>query len=331
MLAKEENRPVFIPRTGTGAFNPTSGSSAAERADAFGRNTIATVSRTYINESDGEAESYTGQININHNISRRLQLGGGYAYVHSYDNSSFSCCTSNEGFSGEPTANNPNVVGDIGDDNALWGPSRFERRHTFTANFMVHAPFGFNVNGIWRSQSGTAYTPVVNGDVNGDGQAFNDRAMISKDLQWNDPVVDPAKLDTLLMRHECLSSQLGQVATRNSCRNPWWHSLDMRVSKEFKTIRGQRAELLVDLFNVLNGLSKDWGRYMQVTGFQTDLLTPRRYDATTGNVVYSVNWSSAVPASGTTPARNETGFGVVTPVGFDPFQFQAQIGLRYRF
>jgi hypothetical protein len=195
---------------------------------------------------------------------------------------------------------------------------------------MWKAPLGFRVNGIWRSQSGTPFTPVVNGDVNGDGQAFNDRAMISKSLQWHDNAVDPAKLDTLLNRWSCLSKQLEQIAERNSCRNPWWHSLDLRLSKEFSTLRGQRAELLIDLFNVLNGLNKDWGRLMQVTGFQTDLLTPRRYDATTGKVVYSVNWTPA-----TTNAAGvrvpESGFGVKTPLGFDPFQFQAQIGLRYRF
>jgi hypothetical protein len=331
VLAKEQNRPVFIPRTGTGAFAPTSGGSAAERSDAFGRNTIGGISRTYLNQSDGEAQSMTAQLQLDQNVSDKLQLGLGYAWVKAQDNSSFSCCTSNEGFSGEPTHLSPNLIGDVGDDDLLWGTSRFERRHTLTANFIWRAPLGFRVNGIWRSQSGTAYTPVVNGDVNGDGQAFNDRAMIAKDLQWNDPVVDPAKLDTLLARHSCLSEQLGSVAKRNSCRNPWWHSLDMRLSKEFSTFRGQRAELLVDMFNVLNGLNSDWGRYMQVTGFQTDLLTPRRFDAATGNVVYSVNWTSAVPATATAPARNETGFGVTTPVGFDPYQFQMQIGLRYRF
>jgi hypothetical protein len=334
VLNSEANRPVYAPRSGTGAFGfsgTNGGTSTAERSDAFGRNTIGTISRTYLNESDGEAESYTGQITVEQDIARRLNLGVGYAYVHSYDNSSFSCCTSNEGFSGEATASSPNLIGDIGDDDALWGPSRFERRHTVTANFLWRAPYGVRLNGIWRSQSGTPFTPVVNGDVNGDGQAFNDRAMISHTLQWNDPAVDPARLDTLMNRWDCLREQRGRIATRNSCRNPWWHSLDLRLAKEIHTVRGQRAELLVDLFNVLNGLNKDWGRYMQVTGFQTDLLTPRRFDATTGAVVYSVNWSPATPASGNTPARAESGFGVLTPVGFDPYQFQAQIGVRYRF
>ena len=329
-LSNELNRPVFVPRTGTGALNPTSGSSAAERSDTFGRNTIGTISRTYLNVSDGEAESYTAQISVEQNVGDKLAFGAAYGWVRSYDNSSFSCCTSNEGFGTEVTFKSPNLVGDIGDEDLMWGVSRFERRHTLTANVMWKAPLGFRVNGIWRSQSGTPFTPVVNGDVNGDGQAFNDRAMISRTLQWQDNVVDPARLDTLLSRWSCLSEQLGEIAKRNSCRNPWWHSLDLRLAKEFSTLRGQRAELLIDVFNVLNGINKDWGRLMQVTGFQTDLLTPRRLDAATGNIVYSVNWApETVNAAGV--RVRESGFGVKTPLGFDPYQFQAQIGLRYRF
>ena len=90
-------------------------------------------------------------------------------------------------------------------------------------------------------------------------------------------------------------------------------------------MRGQRAELLVDLFNVLNGINKDWGRYMHNNTTATNLLTPRRFDNATGNMVYSVNFTPA------TATARESGFGVQTPLGFDPFQFQAQLGVRYRF
>jgi hypothetical protein len=73
--------------------------------------------------------------------------------------------------------------------------------------------------------------------------------------------------------------------------------------------------VLLDLFNVLNGINKDWGRFMGVFGSSLNLLEARRYNATTGNIVYRV------PAT----------FATERPVGFDPFQFQAQFGVRYRF
>ena len=44
-----------------------------------------------------------------------------------------------------------------------------------------------------------------------------------------------------------------------------------------------------------------------------------------GRVRYSVNYRPA------TDDQRESGFGVAQPTGFDPFQFQAQIGIRYSF
>ena len=119
--------------------------------------------------------------------------------------------------------------------------------------------------------------------------------------------------------------------SRNSCRNPWWHSLDARLSKDINTVRGQHVELLVDFFNVLNGINKDWGRYMSVFSSSLNLLRAESFDQTTGKVVYTVNYTPAQAATATTAAIPERGFGVVGPTGFDPFQFQAQIGIRYHF
>jgi hypothetical protein len=315
-LADEQNRPVFTARTG---WNPAQGASAP------GRLYSAAFDRVYLNTSDGEARSYSATITVDQRLGDRLQAGVSYGWVNAKDNSSFSCCTSNEGWGGELTAGNPNLVGDVGDEDLLWGTSRFERRHTFTANFLLRAPWGFNLNGIWRSQSGLPFTPVTLGDINGDGQTFNDRAMVSRELQYDTTAVQLARLDAVLDKWECVREQLGSVAKRNSCRGPWWHSLDLRVSKHISTFRGQRAELLVDLFNVLNGLNSEWGRYMGIFTGATNLLDPRRFDQATGRVVYRVNY---FPATATTPER---GFGVAQPTGFDPYQFQAQLGIRYRF
>jgi outer membrane receptor for ferrienterochelin and colicin len=318
-LANELDRPIFVPRA---QFNPRNAAFAGSTVNS--RNTSPGLDRVYYNTSDGEAESYSISLTGSQQIGRSFELGAGYGWVHAFDNSSFSCCTSNEGFGGELTAGNPNVVGDFGDEDALWGPSRFERRHTITGNFIWQAPLGFEVSGTWRSQSGTPFTPVVDGDLNADGQSFNDRATVTRDLTFLNGDADREKLDLLIDRWDCLSDQLGTIAKRNSCRGPWFHSFDMRLSKGITTFGSQRAEILVDLFNVLNGLNSDWGRYMGVFTSSTNLLRAERFDNATGQVVYTVNYQAA------TAERAESGFGVAQPTGFDPYQFQAQIGVRYR-
>lgn len=306
-LPGENNRPVFIPASRVNFGNFTFGAGPERLVDDR-------FDRVYYNVSEGEAEAYNVAVELDRQVTETLQFGARYAFTHAFDNGSFSCCTSREGFD-EPTAGDPNFVGDVGDEeNGLWGPSDFERRHTFVLNFLYRGPWGIQASGIWRSQSGTPWTPTVSGDVNGDGLNFNDRAMVSQDLQFAS-AEDRALFDRLLAENDCLQDQQGQIARRNSCRNPWFHSFDMRLSKEVRTFGGQRAELLVDVFNVLNGLNEDWGRFMGVFGSDTNLLDIEGFDAAGQQYTYSVNED----------------FGERQPVGFDPFQFQLQLGLRYRF
>ena len=243
-----------------------------------------------------------------------LNVGARYAYNWAYDNSSFSCCTSFEGLN-VPTAGNPNFLGDPGDEiDGTWGPSNFERRHTFVMNALYNGPWGTRLSGIWRSQSGTPWTPTVNGDVNGDGLGGNDRAFVGGGLLFQTPA-DAQLFEEKVAQFDCLADQRGRIVTRNSCRNPWFHSVDLRFSKTIPSFGGQRAEFVVDAFNVLNGLNDDWGRFMGVFGSATDLLDARGFNAATGQVIYRVNPT----------------FGEERPVGFDPFQFQLQLGVRYRF
>ncbi|HXF95790.1 MAG TPA: TonB-dependent receptor, partial [Gemmatimonadales bacterium] len=300
-----ENRPVFVPAAG---WNPRNAAGAARlRSPAF--------DRIFLNVNQSEARAWNVALEVDHRLSDAVQIAGRYAFNRAYDNSSFSCCTSGEGFSGETTAGDPNFIGDPGDDRTgAWGPSRFERRHVFVANLLYRAPFGLRVSALWRLQSGTPWTPVVNGDVNGDGVLFNDRAYVGTNLEFAS-AADRARMDSLIQKHECLRDQVGRIAARNSCRNPWFNSLDLRLSYDLPTVRGQRVEVLLDLFNVLNGLNERWGRFMGVFGSRQNLLNAQSYNAATGNVVYSV------PAT----------FGEEQPMGFDPFQYQMQLGVRYRF
>ncbi|HEX8273425.1 MAG TPA: carboxypeptidase regulatory-like domain-containing protein [Longimicrobiaceae bacterium] len=313
-LASEAGRPVFVLPARVNVRGATQAN----------RTRFTAFDRVYLNGSEGEARAWNLNLELEHRFGRGIEAGLRYGFNRASDNGSFSCCTSNEGLSNAPTSGDPNVYGDPGDrDAGNWAASDFERRHVIVANFLVRAPWGFRVNGIFRSQSGTPWTPTVDGDVNGDGLTFNDRAMVSRDLQFS-TAADRQKFEQLLDEFPCLADQEGRIARRNSCRNPWWNSLDMRISKDVRTFGRQRAELLVDVFNVLNGINEDWGRFVTVATSATNVVRAERFDAATGKVVYSTNYFPERDAG-------SRGFGEARPLSFgDPFQFQVQLGLRYR-
>ena len=73
-----------------------------------------------------------------------------------------------------------------------------------------------------------------------------------------------------------MGEHVGRVIPRNPCRFGRTTRLDIRISKAVGTTAGQRAEIQVDLFNVLNAIDKDWGDYQGVFGANRNLLAPER-------------------------------------------------------
>ncbi|HET9581938.1 MAG TPA: TonB-dependent receptor [Gemmatimonadota bacterium] len=306
-----DNRPVFVPADQFFRQNFNFRTEPRANPDFAG---------VYFNESTAESEAWSLTFKTAKGWDALgLRLDTSYTYNNIYDNSSFFCCTSNEGFRIKATAGNPNFIGEPGDDEeGTWGHADFERQHVFIMAGTFQGPWGIDVSGIWRSQSGTPWTMTADGDINGDGEQFNDRVPVFNDLLFESPeeaAEFQAFLDEDSEAGECLRENLGRIAERNSCRNPWFHSVDLHLSKSFSFVDGHEIEVIADLFNVLNGLNEDWGQFNAIFGSAANPLEKEGYDEATNRVIYSVN----------------NGFGQLDPVGFNPLQFQAQLGARYRF
>ena len=311
-----DDRPVFVAQDQFAPFDPSS-SNIIENTD---------FQFVYLNESTAEAEAFSLNLQAGKQFESGIRLDLSYTLNDFEDNSSFFCCTSNEGWRIRPTAGDPNFIGEPGDtDEGTWGASDFETRHVWILSGTVQAPWGINVSGIWRSQRGRPFSLTVNGDINGDGETFNDRAPVFSDLLFETPEDAATWADWLgggggdNEAFECLRDQLGGIAERNACHNPWFHSIDVHLAKAFGFGGGQQVEVIADLFNVLNGLNEDWGHLegfaAGATGLSNQPLSKEGYDPDTNQVIYSIR----------------SNFGEVQPIGFDPLQFQAQLGVRYRF
>ncbi|MFN2400624.1 MAG: TonB-dependent receptor domain-containing protein [Gemmatimonadaceae bacterium] len=320
----EGGRRIFVPES---SFDPTSaaGSNRLRNTD-FGN--------LLVNYNDGLAESFSATLDVDHRLSDDFHVRGSYTYTTSEDNSSYSCCTANEGFTGQRYgALGPNVIGSAGDESAGWGPSNFVRNHTFVFSGFVTIPYvAVKLTGIFRAQSGSPWGPEVSGDINADGVRFNDRPFIfaPEDLPvsvsptaTNPDSVIAANRESYaryLSDNDCVGDYVGQIIPRNTCRQPWFNRLDISLRRDFPTVSDQRLELSVDLFNVLNGLNKKWGRYESVQTSNRNLLVAQSYDETTGQVLYTV------------PTPGATGFGGKRTTGSNLLlQFSMQVGLRYRF
>jgi hypothetical protein len=190
------------------------------------------------------------------------------------------------------TAGNPLTVD--------WARTGFDSRHQINYNLSYNFFDAVRVNWSGRFASGIAYTPGIQGDVNGDGYGNNDRAFIFDPDAAPDPSVAAAMRELLAngsaSARDCLSRQVGTIAGRNSCTGPWTSNANLGISFNPQKIRlPQRATLSFSVNNplgaadlLLHGESQlhGWGQFASPD--QT-LLYVRGFDAANKRYRYEVN------------------------------------------
>ena len=249
----------------------------------------------HVLEVSSALESRTTQVAVGLNgaLIRRLVFSASYTWTKSSDQSSFSSGAPFSGFAQVPVAGDPNV--------REWARSDLERRHSFVTTLGVPLSQAVEFTLIGRATSGRPFTPLVGGDINGDG-ARNDRAFVFDAASARDPQTAEG-IERMLAGapgrvRECLERQTGQIAERNSCSGPWTGTVDLRGTfrPELGRGLGRRLSVSLDATNLAAGADlllhgsndlRGWGS----AGFGTDevLLYPRGFDPAANRFIYQVN------------------------------------------
>jgi hypothetical protein len=273
-LSEEGNRPLFVART---SVVPSTGSISAvdsRRISTFGP----------VLERVSDLRGVTRQITLYAipNIPFRYGLFTlGYTYADARSQT--------RGFDAS-AAGDPRV--------REWSPA-FTPRHQFAiqgAKLFMAGRLAFTFAG--RVMSGWRYTPVVEGDVNGDGMP-SDRAFIFDPSRVADTSVAAGLRELLragpVSARHCLSRQLNAIAGRNSCVGPW--SATANASILLTQIPGTngRGQASLNLFNPLGALDllfhgsqhmRGWGALPFI---DETLYRVRGFDPAAGRFIYQVN------------------------------------------
>jgi hypothetical protein len=269
----DEGRPVFVD---TGSIVSTTGSIASRDArvsQAFAR----------VSELRSDLQSRTAQVSLRLSPITRgpSSFSWSAAYTYSHIREQVSGFTS--------TAGNPLLV--------QWA-RRAQGPHQISYNlrYLLFRAVQINWSGSFRS--GAAYTPMIAGDVNGDGYS-NDRAFVYSPSTSDSAVA--AGMTQLLQAtsgdaRECLQRQIGRIASRNSCRGPWSSSASLNITLDRAKFRmPHRASISFSLSNplgaadlLLNGSGnlRGWG---QNPSPDQSLLYVRGFDAQAQRYRYEVN------------------------------------------
>ncbi len=287
-LAEEGSRPVFVPPTG---IVPATGTVAAQNARRDPR--YARVSET---RSDLRSESYQATLRLS-----PTRFSSAFSW-----NAWYSFTFVREQFRGfQSTVSNPLSV--------EWGNSS-STPHSIGYSLNWNAFDFVRIGWFGQFRSGMRYTPMVAGDINGDGSA-NDRAFIFASTVGDTAIANG--MQALLASgsssaQKCLSSQIGTLAGRNSCVGPWTTTANMSFSfNPLKVRMPQRASLSFQLSNPLgaadlivngSGKLKGWG---QMPLPDAQLLYVRGFDAATGTTPARFRYEVNRRFGATNPAFNQ--------------------------
>jgi hypothetical protein len=205
-----------------------------------------------------------------------------------------------------------------------WSSSDLERRHNIRTMTLLGLPASLELGVIGRLTSGPPFTPMVNGDVNGDG-LYNDRAFVfSTQIPTAATSADSGVaigMQRLLNMAEsrtrdCLTSQASRIATRNSCTTPWRAGLDLRLNwRPAGAGLDRRATFSLVALNALAGLDRlihgskvrGWG---QETVPDRVLLSVTAFDSIARRFDYVVNEHFGTPSSRSNPFRTPFQLGL---------------------
>jgi hypothetical protein len=288
-LPPELDRPVFVSPA---SIIPASGAVAWQ-----GSRVIPIFSHVIETRTDLRSSMHTFGASINH--APVFAVRGGSA---SFATASYQYSTGIEtgrGFSSTTAGDPTDLI-----------RSRLPTAAHVATVALSHSWAGWGTLGVQaRIQSGIPFTPIVTGDINGDGYSTNDRAFV-----FDPSVVQDTALKRAMQRllseapgnaRRCLSRQIGTVASRNSCVGPWSAPLlNASIAPDaYRFGFGGRGSFQLLFTNILSGVDqllhalsgiRGWGQL----GFaDPTLLTVRGFDAQKRQFDIRSIHSSAIPRS----------------------------------
>jgi hypothetical protein len=246
---------------------------------------------------------YSLSVQLQKNFTNRSWVNIFYAYGQAKDVNSGTSSQAASNFGYNCIRYNPN------DPELTW--SNFDVRHRLGAafswqlNLIKNAPTSLSV--FYGARSGRPYSTTYNFfDANGDAASGNDLVYVpanqsevlfvnSSGVALPDQSGAWASFDKFISGDPGLDGYRGQIAPRNTSREPWLSTMDVRIAQDLPVpaLNGHRLQFTVDIINLINVFGHNAGKFYYVSN-QNDTpwaLYGSNYgvDAVTGKM--RIQWS----------------------------------------
>ena len=172
------------------------------------------------------------------------------------------------------------VVGDANAENLSY--SKYGDMHRVIGvasqswNYGTNNRWGSTITTFFEYNRGGRYSYTYAGDINGDGRGGNDLLYVptsSQVLQMNfaNPA-DASAYNAFIEQDDYLKSRRGKYAERYGALSPWTSRWDVRFLQDYRIQRSSGKTKVIqfsmDILNLGNLISSDWGLVQQPTSIQ---------------------------------------------------------------
>jgi len=236
-------------------YNP-----ATDRAlNQFGGPTNAYI---FTNEAQGSSFNFT--LEAKKSWANNMYASLAYNYNKSMDVSSIEAEITSDAFERNPTSVNVNQAVLA---NSVYG-NRNRVVGTFNKKFEYGERHATTVSIFFEYNEGGRFSYMYAGDINNDGVDFNDLIYVPTDTEIDQMAFD-TNIDTevnqragykaYIAQDKYLSSIRGQYAERNGSLSPMYSNWDLRVLQDLTLSGTNKLQLSIDILNVGNLISSNWG------------------------------------------------------------------------
>lgn len=275
----------------------------ADKASIFGGPTNAYV---FTNSEDGRI--WNASVKAQKTWDDGLYAMLAYSYLNAKEVNSIEAEITGDAFAGNAISGNSN------DDVLAF--SRYGDTHRFIGVLSKQFSFGTTVSTFFEYASGNRFNYIYGGDINNDGSSINDLLYIPTasevgQMNFSGPGQAEA-FEAFIQQDDYLSDNRGSYAERYGALAPWKGRWDLKLLQDIKIIEKNVLQLSLDVLNIGNLISSDWGvveepGFNQLLGVSVDASNVPTY-------TFDPNRQSTFTAA--TDARS---------------RWRAQLGVRYIF
>jgi carboxypeptidase family protein/TonB-dependent receptor-like protein len=234
--------------------------STSDRAsDPFGGPTNA-----YVFTNEGQGSSFNLTLEAKKSWANNMYASLAYNYNRSMDVSSIEAEITSDAFERNPTSVNVNQAVLA---NSVYG-NRNRVVGTFNKKFEYGERHATTVSIFFEYNEGGRFSYMYAGDINNDGVSFNDLIYVPTDAEIDQMAFD-TNIDTeanqragykaFIAQDKYLSGIRGQYAERNGSLSPMYSNWDLRVLQDLTLSGTNKLQLSIDILNVGNLISSNWG------------------------------------------------------------------------